>query len=220
MQAGYGFGRKEWPQFGVPLDRFDIDGWLAGVTTGTNVQAGVFVLGVETEWLWARMDGGAAQTQAFFGVTQTNDLASRVDWLSLNSVRVGFAGFDRWLFYVKGGVALAKETHDFRTSQVAPGVGSIATSLSGSALHTGYLAGVGVEYAFLGNWSAKLEYNYINVRRQDLQLTGTSDFNIPPALVGTIATSERLTTRQDLHLVKFGINYHFNAFTDVISARY
>jgi opacity protein-like surface antigen len=220
VQAGYGFGRKVLPEFAEPLDRYNIDGWLAGVTTGANVQAGVFVLGVESEWLWARMDGGITQTQDFFGVVQRTDLASRVDWLSLNSVRIGFAGMDRWLFYVKGGVALAKESHSIGQLQDGGLLGNITSNFSGSALHTGYLAGIGVEYAFLGNWSAKLEYNYINIRLQDVVLSGVTAFNIPPALVGTIASSDRFTYRQDLHLVKFGINYHFNSFVDVISARY
>ena len=40
---------------------------------------------------------------------------------------------------------------------------SLAANASGSGTQTGGLLGMGVEYAFLPNWSAKLEYNYIDL---------------------------------------------------------
>ena len=39
---------------------------------------------------------------------------------------------------------------------------TLAANASGSGTQTGGLLGMGVEYAFLPNWSAKLEYNYID----------------------------------------------------------
>nr|WP_256473446.1 outer membrane beta-barrel protein [Bradyrhizobium sp. 170] len=111
-------------------------------------------------------------------------MSSKVDWLSLNSVRVGFVAADRLLVYGKGGVALARESHHFGFEQ-ALGVGSVAFDFKGRALHTGLLAGVGAEYAFLGNWSAKLEYNYLNFGPQDVMTTGVQTLNIPPATIGS-----------------------------------
>ena len=132
------------PDF-APDDRFNVNGWIAGATTGASVQAGVFVLGAESEWLWTDIRGGSRTVTAFGGgATTTVELASKVDWLSLNSVRVGFVPADRWQVYGKGGVALAKEKHDFDASQVVPGVGSITIDFAGSALHTGWLLGAGV----------------------------------------------------------------------------
>ena len=220
-QAGYGFGNKEWPDF-FPNDRFDVDGWLGGFTTGVNVQAGVFVVGAESEWLWTGIQGGSRTATAFGGgFTQAVDLSSKVDWLSLNSVRVGFVAADRWMLYGKGGVALARETHRFGFEQAVVGLGSTALDASGRALHTGLLAGVGAEYAFLGNWSARLEYNYLNFGPQDVMTTGVQAINIPPAQVGTIANLQRVSNiREEMHLVKFGINYHFNTIPAAISARF
>jgi opacity protein-like surface antigen len=148
------------------------------------------------------------------------DIGTRIDWLSLNSVRAGFIPADRWLVYGKAGVALAKETHTFNTSQVAPGLGSLSFSGSGSALHTGWLAGVGVEHAFFGNWSAKLEYNYLNFRLQDAIVSGIQNINLPPTLVGSIGSVETVSVRNEIHLVKFGINYRFGSIADVITAKY
>src|SRR5205085_12307726 len=102
-QAGYGLSSKHWPDF-FPNYGFDVDGWLGGVTTGANVQAGVFVVGAESEWLYANMNGGRLDTQNFGGITQSTGLASRVDWLWLNSVRAGFVFADKWMVYAKGGV--------------------------------------------------------------------------------------------------------------------
>ena len=201
-----------------PDNRFNVKGWHAGISTGANVQAGVFLLGAESEFLKSRIDG-ALQTVTGAGAL-TRDLASRIDWMSLNSVRVGFVAADRWLVYAKGGVALAKETHSFGSALVIPGVGSDIFSLSGSALHTGYLAGVGVEHAFLGNWSAKVEYNYVGFRLQDVMLGGVENINAPPAIVGSLQQLLRVAIREDIHLVKFGINYHFNSLMDVVSAKY
>ena len=82
------------------------------MSTGANVQVGVFVLGVESEWLWSGIDGGRRDVVASPGLTRTTDLATNVKWLSLNSVRVGFVPADRWLVYGKGGVAFARERHN------------------------------------------------------------------------------------------------------------
>jgi outer membrane immunogenic protein len=217
-QGGFGAGYKRWPDF-EPNDRFDVKGWIAGGTTGASVQAGVFVVGAESELLWTGIRGSRRNTDTFFDITQTVDLASKVDWLSLNSVRVGFVPADRWQVYGKAGIALAHETHDFGFSQSGAVAGTSA-ALSGSALHTGYLAGVGVEYAFLGNWSAKLEYNYLNFRLQNVITSGVQNLNIPPFQVGNIGSFTRVGIREEMHLAKFGINYHFTSLADVVTAKY
>ena len=219
-QGGYGIGRKIWTGF-TPDREFDVTGWLAGATVGANAQAGAFVLGVESEWLWTGIKG---DTQFLLGLggaaTQQTDLSNRLDWLSTASMRFGFVAADRWLVYLKGGVALAKEQHTFDALQAAPGIGSARLNLSGSALHTGYLAGIGAEHAFAGNWSAKLEYNYIAFRSQDVITSGVQALNIPPFTIGSLNFAQRVAIREHLHLVKFGINYHFNPTPDTITARY
>jgi len=220
-QAAYGFGRKLWENY-EPNGGFNVSGALAGVVTGTNVQVGAFVFGAESEWMWSGMRGATRFTNTpGFGFTSTFDLSTRIDWLSLNSLRAGFVAADRWLVYFKGGVALAQESHAATQTQVLPGVGSASQTASGRALHTGLLAGVGLEYAFLGNWSAKLEYNYIHFRPQEVTGTGNAVFNAPPLLVGTIAAFQRDIVNQQIHLVKFGVSYKFTGgLSDVVTARF
>lgn len=218
VQAGYGFGRKTWTAF-APRNEYDVDGWIGGVSTGVNVQAGVFVAGIETEWLWSGIKGGRSDLVALLGGTQTQEIGSKVDWMSLNSVRLGFVAADRWLVYVKGGVALAKESHDFDRIEASP-FGTTTYDIAGNALHTGYLAGIGVEHAVAGNWSVKLEYNYINFRLQSVIFNGTVTYNVPGTAVGTNTTFQQWGIDQDMHLVKFGISYRFTGLADVITARY
>ena len=71
-QGGYGLGRKQWPDFADPLNpatgKYNVDGWLAGGTGGVNVQSGVFVFGVEGEWMWTGIKGGQTFTQAVLGL--------------------------------------------------------------------------------------------------------------------------------------------------------
>jgi high affinity Mn2+ porin len=59
----------------------------------------------------------------------------------------------------------------------------------------GWTAGAGVEFAVSGNWTAKLEYDYINLARRtyDLSDAGLPSVNVDPSI----------------HLVKFGLNYRF-----------
>jgi opacity protein-like surface antigen len=220
VQAGYGFGRADWTDF-VPSGRqFDANGWLGGGTAGVNAQAGVFVAGVEGEWMWTGIKGSRTFAMPFGGTgTQTSTISSRIDWLSMASLRAGFVAADRWLVYGKAGVALASERHTFDATQIRPGVGSATIGLNGERLHTGFVVGAGVEHAFWKNWSAKLEYNYINFRQQAVATSGPETVNTPP-LTGTLDFVQRINAREELHLIKFGVNYHFSPEADAIAARY
>jgi outer membrane immunogenic protein len=60
----------------------------------------------------------------------------------------------------------------------------------------GYTIGAGLEYMFAPSWSANVEYQYYNF--------GNATFTTPAALVPTGS----FTT--DDHVVRAGVNYHFN----------
>jgi outer membrane immunogenic protein len=183
------------------------------------VHVGRLVFGVEGDWTWTNIKGDSTETTNVGGLIQTIALSTRVNWLATAAVRVGVVTTDRWLNYVKVGFALADETHNLRIDQAVVGVGSTSSDLSGGRLHTGFLIGVGTEYAFFSNWSVKAEYNYMQFADQTVILTGTQALNIPPAQVGTITNIQAVDIRQQLHLFKVGLNYHFNSL-DVVRARY
>jgi outer membrane immunogenic protein len=62
--------------------------------------------------------------------------------------------------------------------------------------------GTGVEYAFYGSWSAKVEYDYLDFGTQAVTFPGLPAFD--PQFIGTT-----VAIRQRIQLVKFGLNYRF-----------
>jgi hypothetical protein len=58
------------------------------------------------------------------------------------------------------------------------------------------------------NWSVKAEYNYIKMFAQRVQLQGTAAGG--PFGAGSAVDETASKVTQDLHLVKVGVNYHFN----------
>ena len=134
-QGGYGFGHKDWPNF-VNLSpvagKYDVNGWLAGGTVGANAQAGVFVFGVEGEWMWTGIKGSqSAALAGIGGATGSVGLESKVNWLAIAAARAGFVVGDKLMFYGKAGVALADETHSVAETLVFANAGSIAAVESG-----------------------------------------------------------------------------------------
>jgi len=226
-QAGYGFGRKHWPDTGQTiaplLADYDMKGGLGGGTIGVNAQAGRFVFGVEGEFLGTDIKGSQAAALAVPGATQTASFDSKIDWLALATARAGFVVGDRLMLYGKGGLAIAQEKHSFSFNTVAvPGPGGIGATAAAKAVHTGVVVGAGGEYALGNNWSVKAEYDYIKMAGQHFTAQGTLNFNIPNVIVGTgngvFQPAGRLN--QDLHLVKIGVNYHFSPIPAVVTARY
>jgi opacity protein-like surface antigen len=63
-----------------------------------------------------------------------------------------------------------------------------------------------VEYAITGNWSAKLEYNFMDFGKNTLA------FSAP------IGGGVNVDTTSYVHAAKFGVNYRFGG--DAIVARY
>jgi outer membrane immunogenic protein len=175
LNLGYGFGQSNWALPGVSPAP---DGVLAGGTLGYNLQTGLWVWGLEGDIAWSGMKNSADCSGGFSCETQS-------DWFGTGRLRVGYAGWSNWLPYLTGGAAFA----DVKASNSAYS--------EVSQTRFGWTAGVGIEYAFLGNWSAKLEYLYADLGSFDC---GTACGG--PA-VGTDDVS--FTT----NIVRFGVNYRF-----------
>ncbi len=106
-------------------------------------------------------------------------------WLATFRGRVGYA-FDRWLPYITGGGAYGRVA----AKVDVPPVGFAASS---SSNQLGWTVGVGLEYAFLSNWSAKIEYLYVDL----------GSFNSAPvAPVNNVSFKE--------NIVRAGLNYKFS----------
>jgi len=145
MNAGYGFGTSNWTDnlTGLSTGDFDINGALVGGTLGYNVQFGSAVFGLEADIDWSDMKGST--TTNCPGGCETKNT-----WLGTVRGRIGYA-FDRFMPYVTGGGAFGQLQTD------NPGIGGTTETKFGWTL------GGGLEYAFLSNWSAKIEYLYVDL---------------------------------------------------------
>jgi outer membrane immunogenic protein len=185
--VGYGWAKKDWTDpLGPPFDAgsHNATGWLGGFQLGGNYQFGSFVVGVEGQYSWAKLKGSHISL-----VDLADTLTTQVDCTANVAARIGYA-FDRTLIYGRGGVAWIRDAH--RKIDLGAIEGMADTT------RTGWLLGAGIEYAFWGNWSARLEYNYMSFGTQRLNFIDPAGG--PPA---------PFDIKQNLQTVMLGLNYRF-----------
>ena len=179
--------------FSVPIAQTQHNGFLGGIQGGYNWQFNNWaVFGVEAQFSWTDLKG-TSPCVLVLGCTTEHD------WITTLAARFGVT-YDRLLLYVKGGVAWTKAT--YTASLNLDGLINASTSVSDT--RSGWMFGTGLEYAFLGNWSAKIEYNYLDFRSKDYTF-GLGPFgDDPPISIGI-----GVTIPEKVHLIKAGINYRF-----------
>jgi outer membrane immunogenic protein len=179
INAGYGFGHSNWTDTLTQdtTGNFNIKGALVGGTVGYNLQFGSFVFGLEGDYDWSNIKG---PTTNCFGTCQTAN-----HWLGTARGRIGYA-FDRFLPYVTGGAAFGDVEGTF------VGIGSFKTT------KVGWTGGAGIEYAFIDNWSAKIEYLYVDLGKT------TCD-----AACAAPAAADPVSATFKSNVVRAGVNYKF-----------
>ena len=110
------------------------------------------------------------------------------------------------MIYVKGGAAMARDTFSFTSTSIAGGPPTFAgPKASIDDTRWGWMLGMGVEQAFTSNWSAKIEYNYLDF--------GTKSYGLvagPNAFDGAVSSTYTTDIAQRLHVIKVGLNYRFD----------
>jgi outer membrane immunogenic protein len=175
INAGYGWGSSEWDLGGIVGVEAKPDGFMIGGTLGYNWQAGSFVWGLEGDIAWSDVKGSVA----CLGLT----CETRNNWFATTRLRLGYA-FDRFMPYITGGAAFG----DIEAT-VTPG------GLNASSTRVGWTVGAGLEYAFLGNWTAKIEYLYVDL--------GSFDTGFTAPLVSNNVDLQ-------MNIVRAGLNYKFS----------
>jgi outer membrane immunogenic protein len=145
----------------------DVSGVVGGGQIGYNFQlAPMIVVGVETDFQGTSL----SRTLGWAGPQVS------LPWFGTVRGRAGLTLFDdRLLVYGTGGFAYGELNTPWR-----------------SDTRTGWTAGGGLEWAFLPNWSAKVEYLYT-------ELESDRGWVVAPQ-------------RTSFHTVRAGVNYHFNLF--------
>jgi outer membrane immunogenic protein len=112
------------------------------------------------------------------------------------------------LVYGTGGLAYGGVNFGASVFQVLtafPAVGPGISSTAFSDTRVGWTAGGGVEWMFMPNWSAKVEYLYYDLGN----VTPPGSVFVYPVVANPIGVNGA-TTRFDGHIVRAGVNYHFN----------
>jgi outer membrane immunogenic protein len=145
----------------IPLNS---DGVVGGGQVGYNWQfAPNWVAGIEADI--AAADLSSSNTLLNLpGTTRPMTASERLNWIGTVRGRLGFLPTDRLLVYGTGGFAYG----DGRLSTALSNVNACAglnNCQAGSASETltGWAAGVGAEWAFANNWSARVEYLHFDL---------------------------------------------------------
>lgn len=174
------------------------DGFFGGGQIGWNWQApgSPWVWGVEVDSQWSGMKDSALFIGGGGGVATAD---AKMDYFGTARLRLGYA-WDRAMFYGTGGIA-------WGNSEVggSVNVGGFNWAGSSSNNHVGWTAGAGFEWALLDNWSAKVEYLYLDL--------GNQDYFGGPAAGGFDADVTA-------HTVKVGLNYRFGYSKAPVIAKY
>src|ERR1700681_3762165 len=177
--GSFGPGTNPLPLQGVFFPH-SITGLIGGYQAGYNREfPNHVVLGIEADASFSSPTDGPALTPAPFNTA--------LDYVGTMRGRVGYA-FGGLMPYVTGGFAWGHSRFNLND-----GAGKVMARLGQN--QAGWTAGAGVEFAVSGNWSAKVEYDYIDLSRGMFDLSG---FGLPDIGVDP-----------NIHLVKLGLNYRF-----------
>jgi outer membrane immunogenic protein len=163
LNAGYSWGQQNpLALLSSNFDKYDynVNGGMAGGTFGGQIQAGHVVMGLEGDADWADIKGSSSVTPTIFGRPAgfTLGVNSKATSYFTGRARIGYA-MDNWLFYGTGGAAMINsDVTGASLSGAACGTAGVLPRCSGSSTRIGVAAGLGVEYGFTPNWSAKAEY--------------------------------------------------------------
>jgi outer membrane immunogenic protein len=178
----------------------DSDGVTAGVQAGFNYQISSIVLGVEADLNYTDLSGSRTVVlppPAALGTFATSTFES--NWLATFRGRIGVLVAPSLLAYVTGGLAIA----DVSTSDLGFFTAPLSTNAAAiDEVRAGWTIGGGLEWAFASNWSAKLEYLYV-----DLGTVSTTSAN-------TVIPIATILHEHDIkeHLVRVGVNYRFGRY--------
>ncbi|OAI24915.1 porin [Methylosinus sp. R-45379] len=189
-------------------------GVVGGGQIGWNYQISpLFVVGLESDIQGTSIGSGNNNNNWWGGLGGVD--RAKVPWFGTVRGRLGLALLDsRLLIYGTGGFAYGEVRHPFNG-------GFWWGNNNNNDVRGGWTAGGGVEWAFLPNWSAKIEYLYTelndNNNNNNWGVLGPVLFPQLPAT--TWGSNWNRHTR--INTVRAGINYHFNLFTPApVVARY
>ncbi len=186
----------------VTSDRTDLNGIVGGGQIGYNWQMQGWVWGLEADIQGTDEKGARDFTftpavnilniQARLPVAIPFDLAQKIDWFGTVRARAGVLVAPKVLLYATGGLAYGEVNSSETVGTVVP------SAFSASNTNVGWTVGAGIEGVIGGNWTAKLEYLYVDLG------TVSGSFTLPSTNV--ISYNSHITD----NILRVGINYKFD----------
>jgi len=192
---------------------FDLTGGLAGGQIGYNWQMSNWLIGLEGDGQWASERGSTSflcaapvvgaclpgLTVVPPGATGTaGTISQKIEAFGTFRGRVGWLVTPEVLLYGTGGLAVGSVRTSLGLAGFTTAGAPIAITAANSTTRVGWTAGAGIEGMFARNWSAKLEYLYMDL----------GSFNNSLALAAPgLAINAR--SRVTDNILRAGINYHF-----------
>jgi len=189
-------------------------GVIGGGQIGYNWQAGPgWVLGFETDFQGSgQRNRSDTNNQELNGVPPAlqnalTTIDQKLDWFGTVRGRLGYT-VGTVMFYGTGGYAYGRvEETEFRSrTPVVPGSASLAGGATVTATRSGWTAGAGAEAKLFGNWSAKIEYLYMDLG----SITNNHNILITSgANNGVVVNNVTSTSHFQDHIFRAGLNYKF-----------
>ena len=166
----------------------DRSGFIGGGQLGVNYQFSNIVLGAEWDFDWTSLD--ATGNGRFVPGVGTLQGSANTRWISTLAARFGVVLNNGVLLYGKAGGGWVDNNATVTNLNTG-------ASISASNRNSGWVVGAGVEWAIGGNWSAKLEYDFLKL--DDLTF-GPGPFR-----------GDTFTASREIQMFKVGLNYRFGS---------
>jgi outer membrane immunogenic protein len=188
INGGFGTGNSNWSDGPVvTTGSFPTSDFLIGGKAGGNYRIGQHVFGIEGDGDWTNLKGNSGSTCGAISAVVPPPAACQTqsEWLATVRGRVGYA-FDRILLYGTAGAAFGN---------VQTGLNPPATF--DSSVEAGWTAGAGLEFGLAQNWTAKVEYLFVDLP------------NGSCTTVGNCAGAAGSIVSFDESIVRAGVNFKF-----------
>jgi outer membrane immunogenic protein len=178
-------------------------GVIGGAQFGYNWQIGSLVTGLEADIQGSGIKGSARVAPTFVDGGALNSLSflssePKLSWFGTVRGRLGVTVTPDLLLYGTGGLAYGHVD----ASANSQFFGELEAPASVSKTKIGWTAGAGAEWMFAHNWSAKLEYLYVDLG-SDSAIGSFAPPADPKFKVG-------YTWHTQENVARAGVNYHFN----------
>jgi len=172
-------------------------GGLFGGQAGYNLQSGSIVYGLETDIQWSGIKGSGSAIDLCCNPAAvplgTFSASSKLDWFGTARGRFGVLASSNALLYATGGLIYGRES----VSNVLT-FPLVSYPASATTTRAGWTVGGGLEFAFTGNLSGKIEGLYYDMG------SVTDAFTSP--LTGYTEGAKYNFTGG---IIRAGLNYHF-----------